>query len=65
MKRYRIEYNGQLSQIIEADQMKYERRNGVTLFYVRQSQRLVAIIPAGYLIVQLPQQPIKEQEHDS
>jgi hypothetical protein len=65
MKQYQIEYNGQTGPVISADHIKYDRRNGVTLFYVRQSQRLVAIIPAGYLIVQLPQQPIKEQEHDS
>ena len=60
MKKYQIEFQGQVVQTIEADTVRYDKRHGNSLFYVRASQRLVAIVPLGYMIIQIPQQPIKE-----
>lgn len=61
MKKYQIESpSGKIAQYIEADTVKYDKRHGNSLFYVRASQRLVAIVPLGYIIIQLPQQPITE-----
>ena len=61
MKKFQIEHpSGVPPQYIEADEMKYDKKLGNTLFYVRASQRLIAIVPSGYMIIQLPQQPITE-----
>ena len=61
MKKFQIEYpNGGPPQYLEADEIKYDKKLGNTLFFVRASQRLVAIVPNGYMIIQIPQQPIKE-----
>lgn len=64
MKKFQIEYEGKTVQHIEADKMKYDRRHGNTLFFRRESERLVAIVPRGYMVIELKQIPIVETYMD-
>lgn len=60
MKKFQIEYEGKTVQHIEADKIKYDRRHGNTMFYVRASERLVAVVPRGYMVIEIGQTAIVE-----